>query len=228
MLFKSALVTQASGSVGGVTAAHNAGGLYLRARSIPVNPNTPAQQAARNAMAQLTTRWQQTLTAAQRTAWSTYAANVPLVNSLGDARLVSGMNMYVRSNAPRVVAGADVVDAGPTTYSLATFTPVTATGSEGGADIDVEYTDTDDWAIAEGGHLIVQASAQISPTINFFKGPFVFAATADGAAVAPASPLNIPRSPADTEGNKVYIRVRASNPDGRLSASQIVAITIAA
>ena len=45
MLFKSAAFTQASGSVGGLTFAHNRGGMYTRARSIPVNPKT--QQTGR-------------------------------------------------------------------------------------------------------------------------------------------------------------------------------------
>ena len=85
MLIKSQLITQASGSIGGLVGSHNAGGMYFRARTIPVNPGSAAQIAVRNIVAQLTAAWTADLTAAQRTAWQTYADNVPTTNRLGDS-----------------------------------------------------------------------------------------------------------------------------------------------
>ena len=49
MLFRGTHLTDASGSLSGVTYSHNRGGAYTRNRSIPVNPNTVQQQAVRNA-----------------------------------------------------------------------------------------------------------------------------------------------------------------------------------
>ncbi|KKM06452.1 hypothetical protein LCGC14_1743870, partial [marine sediment metagenome] len=48
MLFKSGLITQGSGSIGGLTASHNRGGMYFRARTIPTNPATSFQTVVRN------------------------------------------------------------------------------------------------------------------------------------------------------------------------------------
>ena len=90
MKIKSAIITQASGSVGGFTAAHNQGGLYLRARSIPVNPQTPAQNLVRSFFGGLATRWRQTLTEQQREFWTIYGTTVEYTNPLGDLIRLSG------------------------------------------------------------------------------------------------------------------------------------------
>ncbi|HSR54544.1 MAG TPA: hypothetical protein VLV83_27270, partial [Acidobacteriota bacterium] len=110
MLFKSAMVTQVSGSVGGMTGSHNAGGYYFRSRVIPVNPNTSFQQSIRGVMGQLTSRWISTLTAAQRQGWEDYAQQVTLTNPLGDQRNVSGLNQYIRSNLSRRQPSLPFVD----------------------------------------------------------------------------------------------------------------------
>ena len=44
---------QRSGSIGGATWSHNSSGAYIRARSIPVNPNTDRQNAVRVAVRNL-------------------------------------------------------------------------------------------------------------------------------------------------------------------------------
>jgi len=77
-------VVQMSGSIAGNTYARNRYGNYVRARTKPVNPKTDRQSVIRTAMQLLTTRWAQTLTAAQRTAWNLYASNVNMTNFTGD------------------------------------------------------------------------------------------------------------------------------------------------
>jgi len=159
MKFKSAIVTQASGSIGGLTAAHNKGGMYLRSRATPVNPQTAAQVAIRNAMSQLTTAWQETLTAAQRDAWRTYAENVLLPDKLGEPRNIGGIGMYIRSNVPRLQAGLARVDDGPVVFDQRTFTAPTVVLSEGGTnDLQVTSNAGDDW-VAETGAIAPRPSA---------------------------------------------------------------------
>jgi hypothetical protein len=70
--FTSQIVAGASGSIRGLTASHNRGGQYFRGRTIPTNPNSVFQQAVRNNLSVLQTRFLSTLTAAQRLAWTTY------------------------------------------------------------------------------------------------------------------------------------------------------------
>lgn len=218
MKFKSALVTQASGSVGGATFAHNQGGLYVRARSIPTNPSSAFQVAVRANLAALSNAWSATLTAAQRAAWGVYAANVPLVNSLGDSINVSGIAMYNRSNAPRLQAGVSTLAAAPTNFNLGAFTIPTITCVAASSNLSVAFTNTDSWATAVGGYMFVYASRPQSPGINFFNGPYRFAGKISGAVVPPTSPVTIAVPFAAAAGNKIFYSVRVSQVDGRLSA----------
>lgn len=219
MKFKSALVTQASGSVGGMTASHNKGGMYLRARATPVNPSSSAQVAIRNYMSQLTTRWQETLTQANRDAWTTYAGNVLLPDRLGESRNVGGLGMFIRGNVPRLQAGLPIVDAGPTTFDLGTFTdPVPTITAGSPATSSLVITNTDDWANEDDAAMLIYASREQSPSINFFKGPYRFGDTIDGDSVTPPTSPATPTLPfAGTAGNTMFLQVRVTRADGRLS-----------
>jgi len=229
MKFKSEAMTQASGSIGGTTYGHNRGGLYRRARSIPVNPSSPAQLAARNAFSTLAIAWRETLTQGNRDAWETYAQLTPVTDSLGDPLILSGQQMYIRNNTARLRATIARVDAGPIGGGGTPLTTPTLAVQNGGADIDVSYTNTDPWAIAVGGALIVQVSRQMQPTINFFKGPFRFAGAELGAVIPPTSPLIVANGFGDIYaiGQKVYARCVAVSPEGRISGAQVITAIVA-
>ena len=68
MIFKSPIFAQASGSIAGTVFSRNAGGMYVRSRANPTNPNTDAQQAVRDAMRQLVVAWTSELDDGQRDA----------------------------------------------------------------------------------------------------------------------------------------------------------------
>lgn len=224
MLFQSQVITKASGSVGGLTASHNRYGQYMRARSTPVNPNTAKQVVVRSALASLSAIWQ-TLTGAQRIAWADYAANVPVLNKLGETVNLTGFNMYLRSNIPRLQAGLARVDDGPTVFSLPELTdPVpTVTVAAGFQSISLAFTNTDPWANENGGAMLIYAAAQVAPSINFFKGPFTFQDTIDGDGVTPPTSPDVTLvTQLGTVGNKAHIAVRATRADGRLSSQRII------
>jgi hypothetical protein len=88
-----------SGSLRGLTASHNKGGLYLRGRTIPTNPNTGRQQDMRSIVGGLSQEWTSSLTEAQRQAWRDYAANVPVTDKLGQSMLLSGINWWIKSRS---------------------------------------------------------------------------------------------------------------------------------
>ncbi len=117
MKFSSPVYSQASGSIAGLTYSRNRGGLYTRSRVTPSNPQTAAQMVARGATSAVSTTWS-TLTQDQRNQWELYAASVPLVDRLGAQIQVSGINMFVRSNVPRQVAGLALVLDGPADLTL--------------------------------------------------------------------------------------------------------------
>lgn len=229
MKFKSALVTQASGSVGGITFGNNKGGLYVRSRAIPTNPNSASQQSARAALTDTVNAWTSILTQAQRDAWITYAANTPVVDVFGDSKLITGQQHYIRSNSPRKRFGEARVDDGPTTFNLGTFTNVSfAVSAAAPTDLVVSFTNTDEWATAAGGFLFVTASRGQNASKEFFKAPFRFAEAIVGDAIAPTSPATLTSPFSYVEGQKVFINVTAAQLDGRYSSAQIVSTIVTA
>ena len=219
MLFKSAFLTQASGSVGGVTASRNRGGQYFRARAVPVNPGTPQQSAIRGFVTALSNDWINTLTQADRDLWNVYAANVTLVGPLGDPINVSGLNMYVRSNVPRLQAAEPRVDQGPDIFDIGDYTNPSFALDEPADEVDVTFTDTDDWANEDDAAMLIYASRPQNPTINFFKGPYRFAGAIQGDSITPpTSPAAIALPFPVAVGQRIFLRANVSRADGRLSA----------
>lgn len=88
-----------SGSIRGITAASNRGGLYFRGRTVPSNPQSPLQNALRSAVAVATGEWSQTLDNIERDSWNQYADQIDWSNAIGQSTRLSGQNMYVRSRS---------------------------------------------------------------------------------------------------------------------------------
>lgn len=219
MKFKSSVYTQASGSIGGLTYSHNRGGMYTRARSIPTNPSSGFQAVIRGFVAALTSAWNDTLSAAQRAAWDVYAENVLMSDRLGESRNIGGLGHYVRSNVPRLQAGLARVDDGPTTFNLGEFTNPTIDEVDATADeIDVGFTEADDWVGETGAALLVLCSRPQNPGINYFTGPYRFADSVDGDATTPPTTPDSIGLPFPVEaGQKIFAQFRVTRADGRLS-----------
>ena len=222
MLIKSALATQMSGSIGGLTAGHNKGGMYLRGRGMMTNQNTGRQIAVRNAVTSLVQRWGVTLTDAQRGVWDTYAANVLLTNALGDPLQVSGQNMYVRSNVPRIQASIPILDDGPGLFNLGDTGEIGPVVIQDDAGFDAAVTGAPDWAGDDEGSLLLYMGLPQNAGRNFFRGPWRFVQYFAGNSTTPVEVITIPdvaTMPYPVEaGQKVWFYVRASNQDGRLSS----------
>lgn len=218
MKYKPLIGDQQSGSMGGITASHNRGGTYFRQRAIPVNPNTPYQQAVRSLMAQLTSAWFNILTADQRTAWEAYAENVPYTDKLGEPRNIGGLGAYVGCNIPRLQAGKTRVDPGPVIYNRGEFTAPTIASITAPSALSLGFTVTDEWVDEDDAHLIVLCSRGENASINFFKGPYRYADTVDGdSGTPPTSPAAITVPFVLVAGQKCFIQARVSRADGRLS-----------
>jgi hypothetical protein len=227
MKFKSPIISQGSGKIGGAVYSHNRGGNYIRNWRTPVNTNTAQQQAIRNDLGTLQARFAQTLTSGQRAAWATFAANVPVVNSMGDSITITAQNWYIKANVPRLQASITPVDAGPTVFELATLTTPTPTITAAGTTASLAFTNTDAWANEVGGFLLVYASRAQNATINFYKGPYRFAGKVTGAATPPTTPatITLPFVSGPT-GSKQFFRVVAVRADGRPSPELFLTGTV--
>lgn len=211
------LLGSMSGSVGGNTFSHNAGGPYVRLRGNPTQPNTPAQAALKGFFGSLATAWRVTLTAAQRDDWDLYAAATPLIDRIGQQFFPTGLNMFIRGNTGLLQNGNPQILAGPAVPGLPTFTPptvVTISASTNQASIAFEGTDA--WVDVDETHLIIYASRGQGASINFFKGPYQLAGSVDGDGVlAPTSPADITVPFNLTDGQKVFFRATLIDETGR-------------
>lgn len=208
-----------SGSIAGTTFARNRYGSYARARTKPINPNTGFQQNVRSALSYLTTRWSQTLTADQRTAWNLYGSSVAMLNKLGETIYLSGFNHYIRSNTWLRTVGAAAVDAGPVIFELPTAdTTFAITASEATQEITYTYYAGNDWASETGAYLQLFQGQPQNAQRNFFNGPWRSNSMVTGVdAAPPASPKVQAVAIAIAEGQHLWCYARILRADGRLS-----------
>lgn len=139
-----------SGSIRGNTYSHNKGGAYVRGRTIPTNPTSVKQSAARAILATLSSQWS-TITAGQRADWELWAGVNPVVNRLGQAFQRTGQQAFVGLNARLLQAGGTAVLTCPATTApgdLLTLV-VTATAPTG---ISAAFTTT---PLAAGERLLL-------------------------------------------------------------------------
>ncbi len=221
-LIKGPLIASGSGAVGGIVLFKSSGGLAIRARVVGLNPNTPQQSFIRATLADLSNRWANTLSQAQRDLWNVYAINTPLIGPLGDARTVSGINMYVRANVVRRQAVAlPRTDIAPITFDLGEFDPIGSPTAGVGTSVGFTFDNTDAWAGEDDSAMLVYVSRPQNPSISFFRGPYQFAGQVDGDAITPpTSPASVSSQFLQAAGQKVFLRVQVSRADGRLSNQQ--------
>ena len=212
-------IVQMTGSLAGNVFARNRSGNYVRCKTVPVNPNTALQQACRSCISQLTTRWNETATVAERTAWNLYADSVEVQNRLGETMNLSGFNQYIRSNSVRKDLTAGFVDAGPTDFSLPeTDSSLAVVISEASQELSISFDDQMDWLNEDGGALMISMGSPQESSRNFFGGPYRVAGLVEGdSTTAPTTPSTISVPFAVAEGQKVWIRARILRADGRVS-----------
>ena len=220
MKFTSSVIAAASGSVGGLVFSRNRYGQYTRVRAVPVNPRTLQQGVVRGALATLVARWTSILTPAQRLTWETWATNTPQTDSLGNAITITGQNAFVMMNSPRIQTALAVIDVAPVVFANGVLSPPTLISATDAAEaLSIGFTNTDVWAGAVGGRLLIYSGRPQNPSKLFFAGPYRLAGFIAGAVVPPTSPLTVTAAFAFAAGQRVHVRFRALNADGRISTS---------
>ena len=101
-----------SGSAKGVTARQVGGRSILSLKCYPTGVATGAQLARRASLKKISKSWV-ALTNEQRQEWDRLAEHATGASSLGQKAELSGMNLYVRLNANRVMAGESVIANAP-------------------------------------------------------------------------------------------------------------------
>lgn len=98
------LTVPQSGSQADTTASRNRFGQYDRTRAMPTQPRSDAQVAVRAQLSNVSQAWRE-LSDGDRAAWGAYAAAHPRLDSLGQAIVLTGHQMFVGVNTLNAQAG---------------------------------------------------------------------------------------------------------------------------
>jgi len=131
------------GTLSGVTYSANGAGIYAKSWARPPRSKTTPQSFERMIWSAAPTVWRDTLTAANRAAWTVYAADVAqaLTNSLGDTYYANAYNWFLRISIHLIRAGRALSVTPPAGATPATPTVATWTAETGDvADSGITYT----------------------------------------------------------------------------------------
>jgi len=207
-----------SGSIAGTTFARNRSGNYARARTKPINPNTPAQVKVRACVSYLTEYWYSDLSTIQRTAWAVYAENVAMKNKLGQVIHLSGFNHFIRSNSPRAYQNLSVIEDGPVVFEIpAKDEQLVIDVDSDPQQISVTWDDGRDWAGEIGAFMNLRQGLPCNGSREFFAGPFHNVGIVAGAADPYTPPWLVAPHYAVATGQLCVCAFRISRADGRLS-----------
>ena len=213
------LVTQGTGSLGGMTMSKNKQGYYLRSRTVPSNPRSIRQTGIRNTLSALAATWA-TLTAAQQAGWNLYGKNVQVVLDNGQTKILSGFNWFVGSNQLQILAGGSAVLTPPDIFTLA-GTPFS---------VDFEYLTSSTSvlnfsllnppvAAGTGDQVLVQIGRPQTLGTQYFSGPWQYVDVVDSIDQGTSVVLDL-SSASDylaSSNNYQWIRLTRILPDGRYS-----------
>lgn len=137
------IVVGIRGTLGGITYSANKSGNYAKAWVYPRRPSNPKQTDAQNQMTRLPDAWRN-LSAAQRTAWDTFAAAPAqqLTNTLGVNYFISGFQWFMKINLWAFAIGFTLRANAPTVAKPAAPALTAATISTGPTACNITYAGT--------------------------------------------------------------------------------------
>ncbi len=144
-----------AGKAGEVVASNNRGRLYLKRRSIPRNPRTEAQLAARTRLGDVSQAWGE-LTEAQRLAWNEAAKTTTGKSFFGQKAQLSGANLFARINANLNLIGKSTINTPPAEVEFPLLVIDKVTVAAGKVTIDLETS-----ATTTGNTIIVRATPKM-------------------------------------------------------------------
>lgn len=175
------LVSEIRGSVAGTTFARNRSGAYARSRIAPLQPRTARQTAVRAAITSLQAYYGTTLDDAERNTWEELAAQATKTNRLGETIKLTPINLFIRANALKQLAGESVIESAPALPLAADAPTLTITGDT----TDGLVIAAPDPVLVAGDVLQVLVSPALTNARNFWKGPWTTTLLAGSATVFP-------------------------------------------
>jgi len=150
-----ALITELTGSIGGITFQKNSSGSIARLKpNMPVN-STASQQSQQIYLSGLISAWSN-LSAANKITWEAFATAHDHINEFGETKTLNGFQWFLSCNLNLLITGQATISAAPAwtaIASLANFTLVTDA-----ANFDLDWTPSID---ITGYRLLVYATPPV-------------------------------------------------------------------
>lgn len=177
------VVGEISGRVGGIVYSHNAGGMYIRNGSIPINPSTSYRDAVKALFTSASKFWT-TLASADRTAWSEWASTISWTNRLGASISLSGQMAAIQCNARILGVGGTMISVPTLTAAPSNISGVTLTADIGSGTFTLAWTSG---ALAAGCHGYFRGCTLPSASQNYTRNRWRTFMVTPAAATSPQS-----------------------------------------
>ena len=207
IIIPGAMVSQASGRIGGTIFSRNRGGAYVRNGSIPTTVTTPFAQLIKSVTAAQSQAWAGLADAVQEQ-WREWATQNPVINRLGQSRTLSGHQAFVQINGRLVYAGFAALVSPPIGEAPAPFNPGTVTFVDAPLSLKVAFKPT---PAPTGVAVQCYAFLANSPGVSYVRNRLALVTTS---AAAAATPLDIAQDVVDRfgtpqAGQTLHIGLRA-------------------
>lgn len=219
------LMSKIRGSVGGLTySANQYYQIIMKNRTTPVQPNTTAQQLARNALTAAQETWNG-LTTAVRAAWDLYANNLSWPDPLGTHK-IPGRQVFMAGRAMQNY----IFEAGLAVPTFVTTAPPSFLGFYLPQSINIAALAAPGTGFAVSlssefafdGTFLVEISGPWPDTRNRYKGPWQVADSQ--VAIVPANTSVLVPFEVGSDDDIYFVRVKAVADDAspRVSAQTIL------
>ena len=200
-------IADARGSINGTVYSRGIGGLYMKNRVKPLNPQSARQSAVRSQLASLSSGWR-ALTDAQREAWSAQADNYPATNRVGETYKPSGYQLYMTLNSNLNAVNAPIISV-PVAPKGNTAAIIDSSIMELTAGVLTTGSVTLDTAYSADEFILIEATGGLSTGISSPSSSLFKRITSDDSAAATTAftsdYISVLGSPA--VGTKVFIKV---------------------
>ena len=180
ILFSGVAGVDMRSKLNGSVFSKNRYGGYVRTKVTPVNPQSAAQQEARNRLSTQSQAWRD-LTEAQRQSWIDGAANFPFTDIYGNTKTLSGQALYVKLNNNLDLVGVAAIATCPVPEAIPALA-ITSVAADDSANTVIITATT---PVPAGMAMVVRATPNVTPGKSFVKNLFRFVQSFAAAAIGP-------------------------------------------
>lgn len=163
-----AIVVDGRGKLGGHVFTKTRSGATMRTKVTPVNPQSPAQAAARSRLGSQSQAWRG-LTEAQRIGWNDLAQRTAKTNIFGDQYFPTGKNLFTGLNSNLLLVRERPLSAAPELVEMPVIVSMDPTVSVVAGEIDLAIATE---GVTGQAVLVIEATAKQSAGRFNFDGSY--------------------------------------------------------